>query len=531
MPEGYRTMAAHDAIGFESILNPNPAMQARTEPVPDRPAPEPRCFHDLCLDQILDRMTAGREMFGLDRVFCTPAPDLGTIRYRQAFWQDLEQPDIGAACRAFTRKIQSSRAQQQMVGKSQDEWSARRWFLDAARMYGSAVRDLDRALNGLKPTSDAVGMLARWLDTHLSSDHFRRLADEGEAIARDLEDIVYAVSVGEGDFRVQHPGRESDYSAEIEDTFARFRQGDVRSHLVDLQDTLGLDHIEATILAFVARLNPNVFDRLRTFCEDFATYENPVLIRLDRELHFYLAYADFIAPMRAAGLPFCCPDMSDTDKAERVADMFDPALAVRLVDDGKAVVTNDFELSGPERIIMVTGPNQGGKTTFARAFGQLHYLARLGLPVPGREAHLFLVDEIHTHFEREENAADLRGKLEDELVRIHDIVTHVSPRSLVIMNESFNATTADDAASLSAAVLEDFIGQDLICVCVTFIDEIATLSHTIVSMVSTVDPDRDDARTFRIVRRPSDGRVYAASLAHKYHLTGADIRRRLTEAP
>ncbi len=122
---------------------------------------------------------------------------------------------------------------------------------------------------------------------------------------------------------------------------------------------------------------------------------------------------------------------------------------------------------------------------------------------------------------------NLRGKLQDELVRIHDILGEATANSVIVINEIFTSTTLQDQVFLSNQIMEKLDRLDIIGVWVTFIDELAGYNEKTVSMVSSVVPENTAQRTFKITRRPADGLAYALSVAEKYRLTYQMLSNRL----
>jgi len=509
-------------MGVFSILFLRPEQRADAEE-----AQAPDCFRDLHLDQVVEAITAGRSEYRLRGFFHTPLRDVESIVYRHEVFRDLDNAALEAAVRTFADRMRTVRGQLAQAGKLRYPLQQERWFLEAVATYLDAVRDLCRALGELDLRSRGFLGLRAYVAAYAGSPAVAALAAETDRLRQDLAAVVYTLHIHGNRIRIARYAGEADYAAEVEATFRRFRQGAVKDYRVGLPDWPEMNHVEAAILERVALLYPAVFDSLHRYCERHRDFLDGGVAAFDREVQFYLAYLEYCRRFTAAGLSFCYPDVSDRSKAVAARATYDLALADRLLREGRPVVCNDFALRGPERIMVVTGPNQGGKTTFARTVGQLHYLASLGCPVPGSEARLFLCDRLFTHFEREERVEDLRGKLQDDLLRLRDILSRATPRSLVIVNEAFTSTSLRDARFLGRRVLERLLALDLLGVWVTFVDELAALGDQIVSMVSTVDPANPARRTFKIVRRPADGRAYAAAIAEQYGLSYERLQERL----
>jgi DNA mismatch repair protein MutS len=488
---------------------------------------EPACFGDLHLDQVLASMTAGREDYDLKPFFYTSLREVEAVRYRHEVIRDLEKPEVLGSVRAFAEQMRRMREYLAQAKKLRYNRQQQRWFLDAVDVYGEAVGALVDELTQAPLDSRGLGAFRQYLTAYRNSERFTGLVSQSGNLLEALAEVRYCVHIRGNRVRVSNYAGEADYSAEVLQTFAKFQQGAVKDHRVKLPQWADLNHVEAQILRLVAQLHPEVFVALDDFCTRQVDFVDPVIGAFDREVQFYLAYLEYIQRFQAAGLAFCYPEVTGQPGEVYAEDAFDLALANKAVPERSAVVPNDFSLKGLERILVVTGPNQGGKTTFARMVGQLHYLASLGLPVPGRRARLLLPDQVFTHFEREEDLANLRGKLEDELVRIHDILGRATADSVIVMNESFASTTLRDALVVGTAVIQQLLQLGCLSVYVTFVDELASLDDATVSMVSLVAPENPALRTYKVVRKPADGLAYAAAIANKYGLSYRSLRRRI----
>ncbi|HTX63790.1 MAG TPA: hypothetical protein VMD28_09125, partial [Acidimicrobiales bacterium] len=367
---------------------------------------------DLHLDQVVSGITGDRDDRDLlEALLFERSRDVEVVHHRQDVFRDLEDQSAWSALCGFSSSVREVLSHLAQAREMRVVEQRRAWALDGVSIYCGAVRSLAASLRDVPLRSAGMLGFRRYLDTYAGSEEFGHLdAETGECKAA-LDSVTYCAQINGPRVTVTRYSDEPDYSEEIQAVFARFRQGAVQSYLLEYRVWPGMTRVGEEILGLVVRLFPDEFALLTTFSDRHPNFFDAGVHRFFRELQFFIAYRDYIDPLTAAGLVFCYPEVDEQSKNELVEETFDLALAKKRITEGGEVVPNDYRLEQGERIFVVSGPNQGGKTTFSRTFGQLHHLAALGVPVPGRRARLFLCDQIFTLFHREEDSSLLAGKL------------------------------------------------------------------------------------------------------------------------
>jgi hypothetical protein len=507
---------------FTSILFTDPHAAAGIEKLG-----QPECFADLHLDQIVDAVLGANTDEHLKAFFYLPLHDASAVAHRHEVFRDLQRPDIRAAVDAFVTGMSTMRRRLDRASHMWHRLQQQGWFVYAVQAFCDTVIALRDDLARLDVSSRGLADFASYVATYADGERFQGLVADTRGVHAALQEIRYCVHIEGLQVQVETYADQPDYSAEVAATFERFASQTTRDYHVKTKEFADMNHVEEQVLECVAKLHPAQFGRLQEFCTQYRGYLDPTISRFDREVAFYISYLQFMVRITDTGLAFCYPSITADPGGFGAEGAFDLALAAKVFRHEHTLVCNDFHLAEAERIFVITGPNQGGKTTLARTIGQIAHLGALGCPVPARRATLTLPDRIYTHFEQQETLATLRGKLDNELVRIHDILATAAGGSIIVMNESFSSTTVDDSVLIGTEVLQRIIAIGCIAVYVTFLDELANLDPVCVSMVGEVRPEDPTQRTFQFTRRRADGMAYAAALADKYGLTHDALLERI----
>lgn len=204
---------------FYSILFPGSEGSMREE----TPA-EPSFFGDLNLDQIVNAITANKEEYNLKPFFYTPLKDVASIKYRQEVMGDLENPSLFEEIRAFEKRMRTMREHLARADKLYYKYEKGRWFLEAVRVYCNAVSELLRALSRESLISTGLVAFREYLRHYVNSDQFTSLLPETENLKADLASVRYCLLIRGDRVTVRKYESEIDYSADVEQTFAKFKQ-------------------------------------------------------------------------------------------------------------------------------------------------------------------------------------------------------------------------------------------------------------------------------------------------------------------
>jgi len=295
----------------------------------DRTEPQhaPACFVDLNLDQIVDAVTEGWADYNLKPFFHAPLNRIDAIAYRHEVFQDLENPELLEHVRSFAQSMREVRAHLAQAEKLYYQHQKEAWFLYAVEIYCDAVEGFSADLSTVTLKSRGFRAFRDYLTGYAAGRDFISFGEETRTLAADLSQVQYCVLIKDTSFTVRHYQSETDYSAEIEETFEKFQQGAVKDYRVKYRSSPEMNHIEAKVLEFVARLNPELFSRLDDYYARHTHFIDETIAAFDREIHFYVVYLEHAAKLGRAGLRFCYPHVSAKSKEVCNYEGFDLALA------------------------------------------------------------------------------------------------------------------------------------------------------------------------------------------------------------
>ncbi len=217
---------------------------------------------------------------------------------------------------------------------------------------------------------------------------------------------------------------------------------------------------------------------------------------LRAELAFYIGCLNLRARLEQLAEPTCLPMPAPVGQRKfSSTGLYDVSLALSM---GRKVVGNNVNADGKD-IIVITGANTGGKSTFLRSVGLAHLMMQAGMFVPAESFSSEVCNGLFTHYKREEDTAMESGKWDEELSRMSEIVDHLKPNSIVLFNESFASTNEREGSEIARQIVGALLNKHVKVLFVTHLYHFAQ---------AVFDQKMANATFLRAERRPDGSRPF-----------------------
>jgi DNA mismatch repair ATPase MutS len=237
---------------------------------------------------------------------------------------------------------------------------------------------------------------------------------------------------------------------------------------------------------------------------------------LRTELAFYIGCMNLQKKLKEIEIPVCFPQLTKTgDSGLSFEELVDVSLALNM---RKRIVDNNLSANG-KNLIIITGANTGGKSTFLRSIGLAYLMMQSGMFVTAESFTAAIHSSIFTHFKREEDITMNKGKLDEELARIKSIIDKIDSKSIIFFNESFAATNEREGSEIAGQITKALIEKKISVIFVTHLYE---FGHSFFekklgnALFLRAERLPDGTRTFKIIE--------GAPLQTSY---GADVYRKI----
>lgn len=477
-------------------------------------------FLDLNLNQIIDRV---KQLWGEDVspfYYYLPA-DKECEDYRREVFGDVKKADVYPVLLAFVKEMKGYRescAHKEAV-KLQLQKAA--WHVQEVLQYGQALETLEAALHKTDIQSRGMKRFHSFLQEYLGTGDYRKMYEQAQELMAEVGSIHLKLTYENNLVILAQEETRGSYDSFLKGCFGGVEYGMKNP----FGENVSLNRLEQEILNILVQKKPELFKRCETFYNDYKEYTQVKVLDFASEITYYLSFYAFEQKMQELGFAFATPHV-EADREMFADGLYDLALACVNSREGKEVVSNPMEYKTEESFFVVTGPNQGGKTTFARSLGQLIYFTKMGLDVPALSANVHHFTDILTHFSVEESVETGRGKLQEELTRLKPMMEEHCRNAFVIINELFTTAANYDACIMGQRVLQHFIGQQCRGIYVTHLAELTQAHESVVSMCATLD--EEGMQTHRIIRKKAGDVACAINQVNKYRLTYEQLKERLS---